>query len=1055
MDFLDQIPTDALALASFKSQAYSRALLHLEAHCSKHPEKLKSNLSFLQSIYVELGEPDGVAGVAAIRQEEPSLKEQIIEYEATGRLHDALGCYERLCIAQETGEIYEGMLKCYLNLGQPQSVLNIAHGLISRKCDLGGPLHEYRVEAAWRLGQWSELESLLNSSESLKGFSWGEGVGKAFLAARERNSKAYQKAMRDLRIQQITPLSAASMEKSAYQRAYPSILRLQILNEMDEMLLSVLKVPLNITDEERQEQHAIDNTPTESSSLSLSELHERWNQRFSMLQMSYRFLEPLLNFRRTLLGFGRDWMKETNQDESQKFSEELKKNWLKSAKVARKAGYLQQAELAFYGAAQGRDVFVEKAKLHWAKGEQTQAVSVLTRGLDKFFPEIELLKKNIGVEHENQRESCARAKLLLAQYSEESATLDVSIIKDYYRDVCEINKPWEDGHFNLAMYYDRILTSLDVKAKPVEWLNHIVLSFGKSLNYGCRYLYQSMPRLLSIWLDLGAKVAEMESAKRNHATLASHKDKLNVMNSFLTQLLDRLPLYMFLIALPQLISRICHSNKGVFEVLSKIIATMLIKYRQQSMWHLIAVSKSSYQTRLERCLHIFNLAKKGDPSLGKFIADATKLADLFIDLCDKHVEKGVSSMKLDSFMRALPRLLSDPKFSNIILPFQSQMNVTLPTLSTNLKNLHSHNPFQRKEIYIKGIEDEVEIMSSLVQPKKVTLIGSDGKKYIMMCKPKDDMRKDCRLMEFNSLINKLLMQDPETRKRDLKIRTYMVVPLNEECGLIEWIPNLCGLRHILHKLYKENGFYTSGQELKSLMCSIEDSLQKKKEVFLHRFMPKHPPIFYKWFLLTFVDPQAWMRARLSYCRTTAVMSMIGYIVGLGDRHGENILFDSVSGDTVHVDFNCLFNKGEKFDWPERVPFRLTHNMVSAMGPTGVEGVYRKTCEVTMRVMRDKRDELMSVLKPFIYDPLVEWEKKNERRLDGMKGATVKGTGEICNEKAQSLVKAIEERLSGQIRSDSRGVHLPLSVEGQVNVLIKDATSVDNLCQMYIGWAPYM
>lgn len=51
-----------------------------------------------------------------------------------------------------------------------------------------------------------------------------------------------------------------------------------------------------------------------------------------------------------------------------------------------------------------------------------------------------------------------------------------------------------------------------------------------------------------------------------------------------------------------------------------------------------------------------------------------------------------------------------------------------------------------------------------------------------------------------------------------------------------------------------------------------------------------------------------LRARLSYCRTTAVMSMVGYILGLGDRHGENILFDSSNGDTVHVDFNCLFNK---------------------------------------------------------------------------------------------------------------------------------------------------
>lgn len=29
---------------------------------------------------------------------------------------------------------------------------------------------------------------------------------------------------------------------------------------------------------------------------------------------------------------------------------------------------------------------------------------------------------------------------------------------------------------------------------------------------------------------------------------------------------------------------------------------------------------------------------------------------------------------------------------------------------------------------------------------------------------------------------------------------------------------------------------------------------------------------------------------------------------LGDRHGENILFDSKTGDIVHVDLNCLFEK---------------------------------------------------------------------------------------------------------------------------------------------------
>ena len=62
-------------------------------------------------------------------------------------------------------------------------------------------------------------------------------------------------------------------------------------------------------------------------------------------------------------------------------------------------------------------------------------------------------------------------------------------------------------------------------------------------------------------------------------------------------------------------------------------------------------------------------------------------------------------------------------------------------------------------------------------------------------------------------------------------------------------------------------------------------------------------------------------ARLAYTRTTAVMSMVGYLLGLGDRHGENILFDACNGDTVHVDLNCLFNKGRDLRIPEVSDFR--------------------------------------------------------------------------------------------------------------------------------------
>lgn len=74
-----------------------------------------------------------------------------------------------------------------------------------------------------------------------------------------------------------------------------------------------------------------------------------------------------------------------------------------------------------------------------------------------------------------------------------------------------------------------------------------------------------------------------------------------------------------------------------------------------------------------------------------------------------------------------------------------------------------------------------------------------------MLKPKDDLRKDFRLMEFNDIVNHLLTRDAESRQRRLNIRLYSVAPLNEECGLIEWVPNLIGLRPVLMTLYKQRG----------------------------------------------------------------------------------------------------------------------------------------------------------------------------------------------------------------------------------------------------------
>jgi len=72
--------------------------------------------------------------------------------------------------------------------------------------------------------------------------------------------------------------------------------------------------------------------------------------------------------------------------------------------------------------------------------------------------------------------------------------------------------------------------------------------------------------------------------------------------------------------------------------------------------------------------------------------------------------------------------------------------------------------------------------------------------------------------------------------------------------------------------------------------------------------------------------------------------MIGYIIGLGDRHLDNLLVEFSTGQVVHVDYNVCFEKGRSLRVPERVPFRMTQNIENALGFTGVEVSRRLICQ---------------------------------------------------------------------------------------------------------------
>lgn len=231
--------------------------------------------------------------------------------------------------------------------------------------------------------------------------------------------------------------------------------------------------------------------------------------------------------------------------------------------------------------------------------------------------------------------------------------------------------------------------------------------------------------------------------------------------------------------------------------------------------------------------------------------------------------------------------------------------------------------------------------------------------------------------------------------------------------------------------------------------NMSELSKDKRNILFRQMQETYYPDLGDYYRRQFATPQNYYKARSAFIKTTAAMSIIGYILGLGDRHCENILIDELTGETFHVDFNMLFNRGEDLNVPETVPFRLTHNMIDAMGVLGIEGPFKKNCEIILRVLQKEKNTLMSYLRPLIYDTLC----KNEMSWEN--GAGKGGRKERFEPTAVDCNEQIEMRLSGIVKKYKGSSGIPLSTEGQVNFIIGEATNEDNLAAMFYGWMPWL
>jgi ataxia telangiectasia mutated family protein len=300
-------------------------------------------------------------------------------------------------------------------------------------------------------------------------------------------------------------------------------------------------------------------------------------------------------------------------------------------------------------------------------------------------------------------------------------------------------------------------------------------------------------------------------------------------------------------------------------------------------------------------------------------------------------------------------------------------------------------------------------------------------------------------------VSDLLHDHRDTQQRKLGIRSYKVLPLTANAGIIEFVQNTIPLNDYLLPAHQKH----FPKNLKPSACRkhIGDaqpkSVEQRVKVF-RQVTTNFQPVMRYFFMERFPNPDDWFSSRLAYTRSTAAISILGHVLGLGDRHGHNILLDSKTGEVVHIDLGVAFEQGRILPIPEVVPFRLTRDLVDGMGITKTEGVFRRCCEFTLETLREESYSIMTILDVLRYDPLYSWSvsplrmkkmQDTQAAAAGAEASTINGKRKAVNEpsEADRALTVVAKKLGKS-----------LSAAATVNELIQQATDERNLAVLYCG-----
>ncbi|XP_045520078.1 phosphatidylinositol 4-phosphate 3-kinase C2 domain-containing subunit alpha isoform X1 [Pieris brassicae] len=250
-------------------------------------------------------------------------------------------------------------------------------------------------------------------------------------------------------------------------------------------------------------------------------------------------------------------------------------------------------------------------------------------------------------------------------------------------------------------------------------------------------------------------------------------------------------------------------------------------------------------------------------------------------------------------------------------------------LATFLRQEPAALPFALHR-YVHDIDiKSCSYFSSNTLPLKINFIGVDNAVVPAMFKVGDDLRQDALVLQVIKVMDSLWLN----AGLDLRIVTFQALPTSNKRGMIEIVSEAETLRAI--------------QTEWGLTGSFKDKP-------IAEWLAKHNP-----------SELEYQRARDNFTASCAGYSVATYLLGICDRHNDNIMLKT-SGHLFHIDFGKFLGDAQMFGnfKRDRAPFVLTHDMAYVINggdrPTQRFQHFVELCCMAFNIVRAHHDHILDL-----------------------------------------------------------------------------------------------